>query len=102
MDKSKEMSICDILGRDTSEYKEYVSIDLPKIKISEMLRDAIHSQNLSLRKISKIIDNMNLDDYKASYTQIARVTSGENYNINTLLKILDVLNLEIDIKEKRN
>jgi HTH-type transcriptional regulator/antitoxin HipB len=44
---------------------------------------------------------MDIEDYKASYTQIARVTSGENYKINTLLKVLDALDLEIEIRPRQ-
>lgn len=83
---------------DISEFiggipKEYYSIELPKLDISESVRNGLMKKNLSLRKAADLIEGM-------SYPQISRVTSGDNYNIDTLLKILDILDLEIEIKEK--
>lgn len=72
----------------------YYSITRPKQIISEAVRDGLEDNNFSLRKAAKKIAGM-------SYPQISRVTSGENYNINTLLKILDVLNLELKIVPKK-
>jgi ribosome-binding protein aMBF1 (putative translation factor) len=76
-----------------SVHKEYYSIDLPKIHIAKAIKEAIEEQGLSLRKLANNIENM-------SYPQISRVTTQENYNINTLLKILDALDLELVIKHK--
>ncbi|MEH7452305.1 helix-turn-helix domain-containing protein [Gottfriedia acidiceleris] len=73
--------------------KEYYMIDKPKQHIAKAIKFAIGQKNLSLRKLSERIDKM-------SYPQLSRVTRKENYNIETLLKILDALDLEIEIKPK--
>lgn len=73
--------------------REYYSIDRPKQHIAKSIKFAIEQNNLSLRKLSAKIDKM-------SYPQISRVTRRENYNIDTLLKILDALDLELVIKSK--
>ncbi len=95
-----ELSFSDIFKSNYIESQEFRALEQPKFEISKKIRDALNKKGLSLRKVSNIINDMKIDDYKASYSQIARVTSGENYNINTLLKILDVLDLEITIKSK--
>ena len=95
-----EIDLDDILKKDTLEEKQYSAIELPKILISQSIKDALKEKSLSLRKVAQVIDELDYDDYKISYTQIARVTSGENYKINTLLKVLDVLDLEITIQPK--
>jgi len=97
----KEINISELFGDDTLELKQYEALEIPKIKISKVLKKAIEDQNLSLRKIAKLIDEFELEEYKISYTQIARITRGENYKIDTLLKVLDILNLEIHILPKK-
>lgn len=91
----------DIFRSNIFETKEFQALKRPKIEISKYIRDTLEQKDLSLRKVANLIDEMNIDQYKASYTQIARVTSCENYNINTLLKILDVLGLELAIRPKQ-
>ncbi|TYS12983.1 helix-turn-helix transcriptional regulator [Rossellomorea vietnamensis] len=82
---------------DISEFieipSEYKVINLPKQKISEAVRLGLKEKKLSLRKAADKVEGM-------SYPQISRITSGENYNIDTLLKILNILDLEIEIKKK--
>jgi transcriptional regulator with XRE-family HTH domain len=73
--------------------KEYYTIDKPKQHISKAIKHKIELKGLSLRKLAESIDGM-------SYSQISRVTSRENYNIETLLRILAALDLEIEIKDK--
>ncbi|MEW4225816.1 helix-turn-helix domain-containing protein [Rossellomorea marisflavi] len=81
-------------SKSVSLPKEYYSIDKPKQHIAKSIKYSIEQQKLSLRKLSSKIDGM-------SYTQISRVTRKENYNIDTLLKILDALNLELVIQQKK-
>lgn len=95
-----EIDLDNILERNTLAEKQYKAIELPKIKISKEIKLEIEKQNQSLRKLSKAISNEGIKDYSASYTQLQRVTSGDNYKINTLLKLLDALNLEIVIQSK--
>jgi len=87
--KEKKHDISDLI--DIPD--EYYYITVPKQKISEAVREGMHNKHLSLRKAADKIEGM-------SFTQIARITSGENYNIDTLLKVLNVLDLEIQIKPK--
>lgn len=87
--KNKKYDISDII--DIPD--EYYYITVPKQKISEAVREGMHNKHLSLRKTADKIEGM-------SFPQIARITSGENYNIDTLLKVLNVLDLEIQIKPK--
>lgn len=72
---------------------EYHYITVPKQVIADAVREGMHNKRLSLRKAADKIEGM-------SFPQIARITSGENYNIDTLLKVLNVLDLEIQIKPK--
>jgi len=72
---------------------EYYAIEKPKLQISEAIKEAMDDSGLSLRTLAAKIPNL-------SYTQIARITSGKNYTIGTLLKVLDELGLEIVIREK--
>ncbi|YBV93573.1 helix-turn-helix transcriptional regulator (plasmid) [Bacillus sp. PK9-021] len=80
-------------SKSVSLPKEYYSIDKPKHNIAKAIKVAIDEQNLSIRKLSEKIEGM-------SYPQISRVTRKENYNINTLLKILDALDLELIVQSK--
>lgn len=102
VNKIKEISLYDIFGSEAVESKEYTALEMPKIEISKEIKKELKKKSLSLRKLADVITNSGSENYKISYTQIARVTSGENYKINTLLKILDALGLEIIIKSKYN
>jgi HTH-type transcriptional regulator/antitoxin HipB len=74
--------------------KEYHSISVPKLNITDQIKAALEKKELSIRKLA---NNIGL-----KHPQIIRVTSANNYNIDTLLKILDGLDLEIEIKPKKN
>jgi predicted XRE-type DNA-binding protein len=74
--------------------KEYYSISVSKLNITREIKEGLEKKNLSVRKLAK---NIGLQ-----HPQIVRVTSANNYNIDTLLKILDGLDLEIEIKPKKN
>jgi DNA-binding phage protein len=93
MDFSDENTKSFSFSKAVSLPNEYYSIDKPKQHIAKSIKFEIGQKNLSLRKLSAKIDGM-------SYSQISRVTSRENYNIDTLLKILDALNLELVIRSK--
>lgn len=86
----------DIKMYDISEFmdvpKEYYSISEPKLEITKVIKETLKEKNLSIRGLA---GNIGL-----KHPQIIRVTSANNYNIDTLLKILDGLDLKIEIKPK--
>jgi len=63
-----------------------------KIAISKAIKSEMKNKNVSIRGLAEKIG--------MKHPQIIRVTNGENYNIDTLFKILDGLDLEIEIKSK--
>lgn len=69
-------------------------IEDTKVEISETLKDALKEKNLSIRKLAQSIG--------MQHPQILRVTSGENYTINNLLKILDAAGLRLEIQKKED
>jgi HTH-type transcriptional regulator / antitoxin HipB len=75
--------------------KDYYAIHIPKRNISKTIRDLLKEQNLTYRQACEKIEDLN-------YTQFTRVTSGANYTIETLLKTLDGLGLEMEIKRKNS
>lgn len=65
----------------------------PKIEISKAIVKNAKDQGLSIRKLAK---NVGL-----THSQLVRITSGDyNYNIETLLKVLNGLDLEIVLKKR--
>lgn len=73
--------------------REYFVIQLPKRKIADTIKECLKEKNLTYRQACENIEDLN-------YTQLSRVTSGSNYTIDTLLKALDGLGLEIQIVKK--
>ena len=84
----KTMNIEDVLDVP----KEYYSVSQPKLKITQAIKEQLDTKPLSVRGLGEKIG--------MKHPQIIRVTSGQNYNIDTLLKILDGLDLEITIQPK--
>lgn len=74
--------------------EDYYKISVPKLKITKQIKEGLENKDLSVRKLG---ENIGL-----KHPQIIRVTSANNYNIDTLLKILDGLDLEIEIKPRKN
>lgn len=64
-----------------------------KQKISKSILHEAFNQSKSMRQVAREIG--------MKHPQILRVTGGNNYNIDTLVKILDGLNLEITIQPKQ-
>lgn len=84
----------DISGEDHySVPREYYSLVLPKLYISKVIKKNLQEKNLTYRQAAERIDDMN-------YSQFTRITSGDNYTIDNLLKALDILDLEITINKK--
>lgn len=67
-------------------------IEKEREKIGKAIRDEMEKQNFSLRSLGKKVG------YK--HGQILRITNGKNYNIETLLRVLEGLDMEIKIKKK--
>jgi len=64
-----------------------------KKRLGKDIQHYINIDGWSLGKLADPIERIN-------HTQIQRVTSNKNYTLETLLKILDALNLEIELKWK--
>jgi len=77
---------------DLNVPRDYYSISIPKIEIATAIRNEVKAQHLTIRKLA--------GEVGMKHPQILRVTGGENYNIETLLKILDALDLQIVIQRK--
>ncbi|MEH7490449.1 helix-turn-helix domain-containing protein [Priestia megaterium] len=88
--EEQEFNFSDIVSTDLDYERLYV----PKQKIARNLRNFIKVKGLSIRKLANQMDDVN-------YSQIVRITTTKNYNIDTLLKILDELDLEIEIKPRK-
>lgn len=74
--------------------REYHAIQLPKKKISNLVKQTLKDRELTYRQACERIEGLN-------YTQLSRVTSGTNYTIDTLLTVLDVLDIELEVKKKK-
>lgn len=91
MSMTENMKVYDI--NDIMEVpKEYHSVSVPKLTITKKIKESLKEKKLSIRQLGEEIG--------LKHPQIIRVTSAKNYNIDTLLKILDGLDLEIEIKFK--
>ncbi|MGD6805205.1 hypothetical protein [Rossellomorea aquimaris] len=73
--------------------EEFNQLDEQKLIISSAIYDRMKENRISYGKLTKNIDGM-------GPSQITRVLHGKNYNIMTLLKILDFLELELEVKKK--
>ena len=73
--------------------KEYYAIEVPKQNIARAIREQLKEKDLTYRKAAGLMDDLN-------FTHFTRVTSGTNYTIDTLLKTLFVLDLELVLKKK--
>lgn len=69
------------------------SVHPTKLLITRRIQDKIVADRISGRKLAEKIDMHN--------QQLIRVTNGENYTIDTLVRVLDGLGLEIAIVQKK-
>ncbi|MBX9970700.1 hypothetical protein H7K06_24525 [Priestia aryabhattai] len=74
--------------------KELKILEKEKLKISEEVYKQLKMRRLSMKKVSDNIEGLGV-------AQVSRIMNGENYNINTLLKVLDFLELEIKVVSKK-
>lgn len=72
---------------------DFVVLAKPKLRISQAITEAMDEKDLSMRRLAEEIGGM-------KHPQIHRITSGQNYNIDTLLRVLNGLNLELVIQKK--
>ncbi len=64
-----------------------------KLEISKAIKKSLENRKISIRKLAEMTG--------MKHPQIVRITSGDtNYNIDTLIKILDELDLELVICDK--
>jgi transcriptional regulator with XRE-family HTH domain len=68
--------------------------------IADAIRRQMKLKRLSLRKVEEKVRRDSLGEIDISYSQIARVTRGTNYTIDTLLTIIQSLDLEIQLVKK--
>lgn len=73
--------------------REFLLLQVPKLKIADLVKEQLQEKNLTYRQAAEKIDDF-------SYTQLSRITTGANYTIDTLLKALDCLDLELEVKKK--
>ncbi|MGM0789909.1 hypothetical protein ABXS71_02545 [Bacillus infantis] len=73
--------------------EEFNRLDKQKLIISSAIYEKMKENEISIGKLTKNIEGM-------GPAQITRVLHGENYNIMTLLKILDYFELELEVKSK--
>lgn len=64
-----------------------------KKHIAEMVKAELTARNLSIRAFEEVIGE--------NRQKIMRVTNENNYNMDTLVKILDNLDLELTISPKK-
>ncbi|BEU14806.1 HTH DNA binding protein [Bacillus phage CM1] len=64
-----------------------------KLNISDTLRSEIHQQETTTRKLASEVG--------LHQPQISKVLTGTNYQIDTLIKVLDGLDLEIQLVKKK-
>lgn len=73
---------------------EFDRIDKHKLIISSIIYEKMKEKELSISKLAQSIDGL-------GKAQISRILHGENYNIMTLLKILDFLEIDLELKDRR-
>jgi lambda repressor-like predicted transcriptional regulator len=72
-----------------------LNIDKNIFAISEVIRTELKTRGISIRALSREIEGV-------SYSQIQRVLQCENYNILTLIKIINYLGLEVELKKENS
>ncbi len=74
------------------EFRRLYEEERELLEISFQVAEARRKQNLSQQELAA----------KAHITQqqLSKIENGKNFNISTLLKLLDVLNLKIDLRNK--
>lgn len=68
------------------------AIEQTKQEISEALKEALVQEGISIRKLAHNVG--------MQHPQVLRITGGDNYTINNLVKILDGAGLRLKIEKK--
>ncbi len=71
----------------------YYRLKVPKQYISEQICLAMDEKKLNLDEIMKQIPGMDIEE-------VNKVTAGENYDMDSLLKVIDALDLELKLVRK--
>lgn len=72
---------------------EFDKLDSQKLEISSAIYEKMKEHNLSIRKLAQSIEGI-------GPAQVSRVLHAENYNIVTLLKILEFLDIKLVLEDK--
>ncbi len=86
MDK-KTKEISDII--ELSDY--YYSVLQPKKKITNLIFKRLEEKELTLKEVA-----LQLED--TTYEELVKVTAGEEYKIDTLLKLLYFLEIRLEVR----
>lgn len=68
----------------------YYSILQPKKKITDLIFEKLQERKITLKEVALQLEDTNYED-------LVKVTAGEEYNIDTLLKLLYFLGVKIEI-----
>lgn len=89
----EETAATEDFSQHLGETSDFEVLAKPKLRISRTVANAMVEQDVSMRQLAEKIGNM-------KHPQIHRITSGKNYNIDTLLRVLNGLGLELIIQKK--
>ncbi len=74
------------------EFRKLYEEERELLEISLQVTEARKKQRLSQQELA--------EKAHISQQQLSKIENGKNFNISTLLKLLDVLNLKIDLRDK--
>lgn len=90
----------DIINRKKQEGANHMNEEAllqERKKIGNVIKEQMKKQKKSVRETSEQIKKV---EGSFSHPQLIRITNGQNYNIDTLDKVLKALNLEMHIVPK--
>jgi hypothetical protein len=86
---------------NTKEVFNQELLQAKKTEIGEVIRKYKNIKKMSNRMVDNYYKNKGVQNFNLGSTQYQRVVNEKNnYQINTLLKLLDILNLELVIRPK--
>ena len=90
MYRLRELDLDDLLELTDEEDK----LLNKKLKISKIIYETMKERNLSMKKVADQIEGI-------GSANVSRIVHGENYKINALLKVLELLDLELEVVPKK-